>query len=223
MFNFKSQLLGIAAVLPVAAVVSFAGSAQAANIVGSLAFSDGTDNWYSQVAPGAGDVFSVTFNPGSINLVTTQDGFFTPPFNGDPVQGLAPSTGNFEYVSTVSDGTTNRYTYKLTNNLVFEYTNGAKLTWGVGTEFVGFQNATNSLQFDLAPNQTVPLVENIGETDFSLFASTFQFSDTSAAAGGTYNGSVDLTVSVPEPTTMLGLGLVASGMVMARRRKLVKA
>ncbi|MBD2666079.1 hypothetical protein B6N60_01756 [Richelia sinica FACHB-800] len=216
MFNFKSQLLGVAAVLPVAAAVSFAGSAQA-GVVGTLSFADGTDDWFSEVAPGAGDTFSVKFNPFNINFVTTQNGYFTPPFDGSPVQGVANSEAEFKWVSTLGSS----YTYELVNDLVFQFTNGAKLTWGIGTKFIGFHNTNNSLQFDLAPNQLVPLVENIGETDFSLFASALQFSDINTLGGGSYNGSVAL--QVPEPATILGLGLVGAGMTFARRRKLVKA
>lgn len=183
-------------------------------VVGSLAFSDGTDDWFSEVAPGAGDTFSIEFNPFSLNFVTTQDGYFTPPFDGSPVQGVAPYEANFEFVS--SSGS--EFTYALTNDLVFAFNNGASVTWKTGTEFMGMFNLNNAVEFMLAEEQPMPMVMGIGETDFFVISDTLQFSDTSASGGGTYNGQVDIATDIPEPTTLFGLGIVTAGLAVSRRK-----
>ncbi|MGD1804686.1 PEP-CTERM sorting domain-containing protein [Dapis sp. BLCC M126] len=210
----KNKIFASIAAIPFAVGTVFAGTGAANAVVGSLAFSDGTDDWYSEVKPGAGDTFNIEFNPFDLNFVTTQNGYFTPPFDGSPVQGIAASVAEFEYVS--SSGS--EFTYALTNDLVFNFTNGAIVSYLAGTEFVGFENGPDSIQFDLGLNEYA-VVENIGETGFSVYANTLQFSDTSSLGGGTYNGSVDLDVSVPEPTTLFGLGVVATGLVASRRKK----
>ncbi|NEO53816.1 MAG: PEP-CTERM sorting domain-containing protein [Okeania sp. SIO3B5] len=190
--------------------------AQAATVVGSLAFSDGTDDWFSQVDPGAGDTFYIEFNPFDLNFVTTQNGFFTPPFDGSPVQGVAASKAHFEYVS--SSGS--EFTYALINDLVFDYSNGASVTWGAGTEFMGMFNGPDSVEFMLSEDQPISaIVEGIGETGFKVIAETLQFSDTEAGGGGTYNSQVDIGVHIPEPTTLFGLGVVTAGLVTSRRQK----
>ncbi|NES64400.1 MAG: PEP-CTERM sorting domain-containing protein [Okeania sp. SIO2D1] len=212
------NLLKYALVLSAATV--FGGSvfapAQAATVVGSLAFSDGTDDWFSEVDPGAGDTFDIEFNPFDLNFVTTQNGFFTPPFDGSPVQGVAASVAEFEYVS--SSGI--EFTYALTNDLVFEYDNGASVTWGAGTEFMGMFNGPDSVEFMLAEDQgLLAMVDGIGDTGFKVIAETLQFSDTVALGGGTYNSQVDIGVHIPEPATLFGLGVVAAGLVTSRRQK----
>ncbi|NEO57351.1 MAG: PEP-CTERM sorting domain-containing protein [Okeania sp. SIO3B5] len=193
-----------------------ASPAQAGKFVGSLAFSNGADDWFSEVTPGAGDTFDIEFNPLGINFVTTQNGFFTPPFDGYPVQGVAPSVGEFEYVS--SSGS--EFIYALTNDLVFAYDNGASVTWEAGTEFMGVFNGLDTIEFQLAKGQGIlVMVDGIGETDFSVIAETLQFSDTDAPGGGTYNAQVDLATPIPEPTVLFGLGVVTAGLVTSRRQK----
>ncbi|MEM1169278.1 MAG: PEP-CTERM sorting domain-containing protein [Cyanobacteria bacterium P01_H01_bin.35] len=214
----KNQIVASIAALPFAlgAMFAGAGAANAANFAGSLAFSDGADDWFSEVVPGAGDTFDIVFNPFDLNFVTTQNGYFTPPFDGSPVQGVAASVAEFAYVS--SSGS--EFTYALTNDLVFDFDNGASVTWGSGTKFIGMHNGDNSIEFQLAAGQGYKAkVDGIGETDFSVIAETFQFSDTQALGGGTYNAQVDLGVDVPEPTALFGLGVVATGLVASRRKK----
>lgn len=212
----KNQIFASIAAVPFAVGALFAGTGAAEAVAGSLAFSNGADDWFSEVTPGVGDTFDIEFNPFNLNFVTTQNGFFKPEFNGDPVQGVAASVAEFEYVS--SSGS--EFTYALTNDLVFAYDNGVSVTWGAGAKFMGMFNGPDSIEFMLAEGQGIlAMVDGIGETDFSVIAETLQFSDTAAIGGGTYNGQVDLDVRVPEPTALFGLGVVATGLVASRRKK----
>lgn len=203
-------VIGLSAAALLAGVV--ASPAQA--LTGSLAFSNGTDDWFSELAPGAGDTFDIEFNPFDLNFVTTQNGDFTPPFDGSPVQGVAASIGEFEFVSQVAS----TFTYALTNDLVFAYDNGATVTWGAGTLFEGFFNGPASAEFALHDSGIGAAVTGIGE-DVTVIMETFQFSDTEAIGGGTYNSQINVT-SVPEPASILGLvtiGAVAAGGALKKK------
>lgn len=185
-----------------------------AQAAGTLAFSNGADNWFSEVNPGTGDTFDIEFNPLALNFVTTQDGVFASVFDGSPVQSVGSSTGNFEFVSQVAS----TFTYALTNDLAFAYDNGATVTWTAGSLFEGIFNAPDSVQFDFLDNPQ-PLVTGLME-DVTVTSSTLQFSDTAALGGGTYNAQVVVTtdpVSVPEPGILAGLGLLALGGVRFRK------
>ena len=188
-------------------------------LTGSLAFSDGSDDWFSEVNPGINDTFDIEFNPFDLNFVTTQNGDFTPPFDGSPVQGIQSSVGTFEYVSM--DGSA--FTYELVNDLVFAYDNGATVTWAAGSLFEGVFNTLDSIEFAFLPSPQPVVVTGIGE-DVTVINSTLQFSDTSAIGGGTYNATVDVTsepTAVPEPGILAGFGLLVLGGVRLRKSQTV--
>ncbi|MDY7005880.1 MAG: PEP-CTERM sorting domain-containing protein [Cyanobacteriota bacterium] len=192
-----------------------ASPAQAGTFAGSLAFSDGADDWFSEVTPGAGDTFDIEFNPFSLNFVTTATG----PFSSvpTPVSSVVPSVGTFEFVEFE---TPDIFIYELTDQLTFDFTNGISVTWGAGTEFMGMFNTPNSLEFMLLEDQgLLATVDGIG-SEFKVIAETLQFSDTSAPGGGTYNSQVDVGIhDIPEPATLFGLGVVTAGLVTSRRKK----
>ena len=187
--------------------------AQALTPTGRLAFSDGADDWFSEVNPGINDTFDIEFNPFDLNFITTQNGDFTPPFDGSPVQGVQSSVGTFEYVSMAAS----KFTYELTNDLVFAYDNGATVSWLAGSLVEGMFNTPDSVEFSFLPSQVS--VTGIGE-DVTVIDSLLQFSDTLAAGGGTYNAQVDVTsepISVPEPGVLAGLGVLVLGGVRFRK------
>ncbi|MDY7005878.1 MAG: PEP-CTERM sorting domain-containing protein [Cyanobacteriota bacterium] len=192
-----------------------ASPAQAATFAGSLAFSDGADNWFSEVDPGVGDTFDIQFNPLDLNFVTTATGPFAPPLFDIPVEDITSSVGEFEFWTF--DGS--EFIYKLTNDLEFAFENGVSVTWKAGTKFMGMFNGPDSVEFMLAEDQGIlAMVEGIG-TEFKVIAETLQFSDTVAPGGGTYNAQIDVAVHVPEPTALFGLGVVTAGLVTSRRKK----
>ncbi|NER03959.1 MAG: PEP-CTERM sorting domain-containing protein [Okeania sp. SIO3C4] len=191
----------------------FASSAKATTFAGSLAFSNGADDWFSEVTPGEGDTFDIRFNPFDLNFVTTATGPFAPPLFDIPVEDITTSVGEFEFVK-FNDS---EFIYELTNNLVFAYDNGVSITWKAGTQFMGMFNTPDSVEFMLAENQGIlAMVDGIG-TKYRVVAETLQFSDTDAPGGGTYNSQID--VATPEPTVLFGLGVVTAGLVTSRRKK----
>lgn len=201
---------GLSVVTLLGGVVAYPAHAQ----TGSLAFSDGTDDFFSEVNPGVNDTFDIEFNPFDLNFVTTQSGDFASVFDGSPVQGVQASVGSFEFVEFMGSS----FIYELTNDLVFDYDNGVTVTWLAGSEFEGIFNGPESVQFEVSANQETVEVTGLGE-DVTVLDSVIQFSDTLARGGGTYNAQVDVTSEVePEPVpepdsiplTMLGAGIAVA-------------
>ncbi|MFM2062105.1 MAG: hypothetical protein RLZZ507_1775 [Cyanobacteriota bacterium] len=213
MFNFKSQLLGIAAVLPVAAVVSFAGSAQAASLSGSLTINGNV------VRSDNGGVTKLDFR--DIDDIETTGDFsnFIFDFTGTGPDATLP-VASPNYINILDLYLTSTGFSPSVDPLVSFLDFGQRTLNGE----VGF------LTFDLNEPSSV----SIG-TNFVGFDATgvWQFNGQTIATGGismsnsrgtqSYTISLDAVRAVPEPTTMLGLGLAAAGMTVARRRKLVKA
>ncbi|NES72890.1 MAG: PEP-CTERM sorting domain-containing protein [Okeania sp. SIO2D1] len=193
-----------------------ASPAKADTFAGSLAFSNGADDWFSEVMPGMGDTFDVEFNPFDLNFVTTATGPFAPPLFDIPVENIPSSVGEFAFVSQSGS----EFTYELTNTLEFAYANGVTISWGPGTEFMGMFNGPDSVEFMLAEDQGIlAMVDGIG-SEYKVIAETLQFSDTEAPGGGTYNSQIDVAIhDVPEPTVLFGLGVVTAGLVTSRRKK----
>lgn len=199
--------------LSLAALLGGVVATPAQALTSSLGFSDGADDWFSEVTPGAGDTFDVEFNPFDLNFVSTSTGVFAPLLS-PPVEAIESSIGSFEFVSEDGMG---GFTYALISDLVFDWNSGVTVTWAAGTEFLGTFNNPDSIQFDLAHNF---LASVTGVGDVTTIGTTFQFSDTAAIAGGTYNGLVDVTTAVPEPASMLGLvaiGAVAAGGALKKK------
>ncbi|TAE55901.1 MAG: PEP-CTERM sorting domain-containing protein [Nostocales cyanobacterium] len=198
MFNLKSKVLSAAVSLPVVAagLLSAAGSAEALN--GRFSF-DG-DRTTATIS-NAGFNFT---DPNRIELGLT---------TGDFVGDLGGSISDTLFASLPPifiniDGDGKELTVSSFANPVFTTISGGV---DISFNFVGvFEDGSNA----------------IGNIDFT----TFDFTNVGAAQIA-YNGGSSINsvfkgvvvASVPEPTTMLGLGLVAAGMTVARRRKLVKA
>jgi hypothetical protein len=242
MFNFKSQLLGAAAVLPIAAVglLGSAGSANAAALVGEFSFNGGFTN------PDGTSLVSLTkdalyFNPNSIAAgstgflsspvsVSAQEGSFTVfnsasirdilSFNTDTVENPFLDLGYLTIPGQLPDANVgslndNRNTFTLKSTSYKLEQSGANVSidvqlWGYFTSATGEKTqGAGNLTFQ-RNNRTVAQVQTTLNNGGSLSNLTF--------SGGVFSAQ-----AVPEPTTMLGLGLVAAGMTVARRRKLVKA
>jgi PEP-CTERM motif len=115
------------------------------------------------------------------------------------------------------------------------YSTGALSPWiDFGTRTIG--GVTSNLSFNLNNTQvlrTRTSATGVRVVDIEGLTGAFNFDGTTVATGflsgsragsaNSYEITLDAVKTVPEPTTMLGLGLVAAGMTVASRRKLVKA
>jgi hypothetical protein len=228
MFNFKSQLLGIAAVLPVAAVVSFAGSAQAVQLQGSVGL-----NGTSAVANDGINPQTTTLRFLDVDGVDAFGDF------ANFLPGLAPNPSS----PNITISTLN-LTKIAGSEIVNSVLSRAEYTTGVVTPFINFgertlNGTTAILTFDLDNTVVTRTKRNssigtsIADITLDGLTGVFNFDGQTVGEGflnaslsgaaSTYQITIDPIRSTPEPTTIIGLGLVASGMVISRRRKAVKA
>jgi hypothetical protein len=203
-----SLAIGVGAIVPTA-------PAQAAVLnTGELVFQDGTSNFFEQVVPGAGDTFSVNFNPGNLAFVTGASGVFgTPPYF--PVTPLAytiaPSTGNFTFSGINAPGT---FDYTLTGgSLPFTFNNGVNLTVANGSIFRGaFNNFTRGVDFGIISSTGSFFSNADGQVPTTALA--FSFGDIPNGTGGSYGISA---APIPEPFTIIGT--IVGGVAAIRMRK----
>ncbi|MCC5607278.1 PEP-CTERM sorting domain-containing protein [Nostoc sp. CHAB 5834] len=214
MINFKSKLLNatlaVTAAIPLATAGLFtsAGSAQAVTLSGSIGL-NGTS-----VVPNDGS------NPATTSITFTD------------VDGVSSPSGDFAAFSPTLSGTgITISTLNLTK--ISDLTSTiAKYSTGIYTPFINFGSRTLGsttalLTFDL-DDSVVTRNQIFDDTILDVAGITGKFNfDGQTIARGALSASVSgasstyqLTLTtVPEPTTMLGLGLVGAGMVISRRRK----
>ncbi|MDZ8090667.1 MAG: PEP-CTERM sorting domain-containing protein [Nostoc sp. DedQUE05] len=217
MINFKSKLLNatlaasFAIPLATAGVFTSAGSAQAVTLNGSIGLTG------TSIVPSDG------INPATTSIkfvdvdgIDTNGDFaaFSPSLSGT---GITINTLNLTKIANISSTT-------------------ATYSTGVYTPFINFGSRTLGsttalLTFDLDDSvvtRTRKSATNINDVILDGITGKFNFNGKTIGIGNlgaSLNGKTSeyhLTleaVSVPEPTTMLGLGLVGAGMVMSRRRK----
>ncbi|MEH2406949.1 PEP-CTERM sorting domain-containing protein [Nostoc sp.] len=216
MISFKSILLNatlavtVAIPLATAGLFTSAGSAQAVTLSGSISL-NGTS-----VVPHDGT------NPGSTSITFTD------------VDGVSNSSGDFTaFLPTLSPTGITIDTLKLTK-ITDQTPTSATYSTGIYTPFINFGfrtlGSTNALlTFDL-DDSVVTRMSLFGDTilDIAGITGKFNFNGqtigqgalSASVSGASSSYQLSLT-TVPEPTTMLGLGLVGAGMVMSRRRKSV--
>jgi hypothetical protein len=230
MFNIKSQLLGAAAVLPVAVagLLGGAGSAEAAVLTGQAAYSGiSSGGLGSPVTSVIASDGMITFdpNPGFVGLAA-QTGSFTS-FNAASINDISPIPGSFDPaellldfgndLASVADG---KNIFKATR--VHDYQIDAD----------GGSGSSIALAFEGYFIGDAPTEKSSGRVNLN-FTSMMSVADAEDILlnGGANTGITEIqttfsgmaVASTPEPTAMLGLGLVAAGMTIARRRKAVTA
>lgn len=201
-------LLGIA--------TAMAAPAQASSI---LSWEGDTSDFFSDVKPGPGNTFSVTFSLSTKNPSPNKSDRIT-------------TTGRFEYVETIS----NQFRYKLildpnnpsTSDLTFSFPNGPSVTWATGTTFIGVFETNNRVKFEVE-DPSLPTVTGISPADNAILVGKLSFYDNFNSDGKgkglgndlyevsiTTTTKIQATTEVPEPGTILGLlavgglGLVSS-------------
>ncbi|GCA79691.1 PEP-CTERM sorting domain-containing protein [Microcystis aeruginosa] len=220
--NKLTKILTGVAVFGIASAI--AAPAQAIGITGTLGWSNGTSDFFSDVNPGAGDTFSVTFSPDNITLISTATGVFNPEFDpaSPPYIATTTATGNFIYNSANQTGlAAGEFRYELTGGplaFVFPDPNGgsgASVTWATGTTFRGFFDTPNSVEFEV--EGPLPTITGIAEIPpHFVVDDVLQFGDGVGPDGGVYDAQVE--VSVPEPGTILGI-LAVGGLGLVSRLK----
>jgi hypothetical protein len=220
MFNFKTQLLGAAAVVPIAAagLLASAGTAQALTLNGSLSL-DGT----AQIPNDGVNPAQTKIIFKDVDGVDASGDFATlfPPLQPNSNISLKPLNLT-KIANIINSGPLTRATYSTGGVIPF-------IDFGIRT----LGATTAQLTFDL-DNSVVTRTRtgnaNIAHVTLDGITGKFNF-DGKTIASGFLNASLSGSTSayelslttVPEPATILGLGVVGAGMAFAGRRKLVKA
>ena len=235
MINFKSKLLNatlaLTAALPLATAGLFtsAGSAQAAALSGSIQFSDG-----------------FTVSPFASSQITFyQDALTFTPQPITPIK-IGSTTGNFSAFNSGNIGNIISFSSKVADNPFIDFGSldipGIILP-GADTSSLTDKSNTFTLTSSSFKLNQDGLNVGIGVALFGYFTSatgeisngggnlTFQVNNASVdsvnsilSSGGSISNlsfSGGTFATVPEPATLLGLGIVGAGMAMSRRRKTV--
>ncbi|MDJ0678470.1 MAG: PEP-CTERM sorting domain-containing protein [Xenococcaceae cyanobacterium MO_167.B52] len=227
--------------------LSVIGIAVAPAQASTLGWSNGTSDFFSDVNPDDDDdIFTVIFSPDvtadppndgiGAASVDNADGVFAPPFAQAPpifLQDLVPAVGNFTRIANLPGDGSEEFRYELVDPLVFTFdgvgseTGAGDVTATIadGTDFIGFFDTDNSVEFALAAGQgqaiTVAGIDFVNDEGIleTFLDDGFEFEDGVLPAGGEYLAEVEYTgVPVPEPTTILGL-LTISGLGLGLKRK----
>jgi hypothetical protein len=219
------------------AVLVGAGMAASPSQASTLAWDDGTTDFFADVNPVDGDKFTLTFSPeslGGVSAVFQASGLFSPPFPVIPppkfVQLIPPPTATLTYVAGSLSG--DLFEYTLDDDLVFQFdadgdgsyvaANDVSVTYGAGSTFLG----------DFDRNSTTNAIEGVGfvlETELgdavNIAGASYTptgielgFEDIPAGDGGEYSALVSVAPT-PEPSSILGLlALGTLGAVIKRQR-----
>jgi hypothetical protein len=192
---------------------------------GSLAWSDGTSNFFSQVDfTDPNDIFSVTFDPpvgSGINLVSTANGVFVPPFAATPPSyaiGTNSPIGTFQQVAVLDPTTA---IYELQTQTAFAFTNGVSIGLIAGTQFTVALTSSGSIEAlltDPRDADVLAFVTGLPVGAVKVTNGAFTFNDTSAIAGGSYSAQLDVGETVPGPLPILGAGVAFGYSRKVRKR-----
>ncbi|WP_373539578.1 PEP-CTERM sorting domain-containing protein [Chamaesiphon sp.] len=183
---------------------------------GQLSVLGRTADFFENLNAGSG--FSINFNTNaSVDTLGAPVGSdLASLFNGN--LGVAPTTGNFEYVS----GSGDNLQYQLSNNLTFDFANNISYTINSGSTFQSlFNNTTQGVQFGITNGTGFFTDRTNGDTTTAL-TNTFTVSDlplVAGANGGNYSilASPVAATPIPEPFTIIGT--IIGGIAAFRMRK----
>ncbi|MBD2163596.1 PEP-CTERM sorting domain-containing protein [Calothrix membranacea FACHB-236] len=221
MFTIKSKVINATLAATAAIPLTIAGSlgsAQAATLSGSIGI-----NGTSIVPSDGGNPTNTSITFVDVDGVDTYGDFsaFSPSLNSGtmPITGISISTLNLTRQTILSSTKATYTTGNVTPFINF------------GTRTLG--STTALLTFDLDDSvitRTWKSSTNISDVTFDGITGKFNFNGETIATGflnaslsgasSTYQLTLTAeAVSVPEPTTMLGLGLFGAGMLISRRRQ----
>ncbi len=212
--------------LPVAAIAGALtfGAAPAQALTGSLAFADGTGDFFNAVDPTDPlDTFSVVFNPIAPNgqtAVSTANGLFLPDFAPAPpiyLQNVSSPTATFTWLAAAGPGAL----YTLDADTSFLFDNGVTIGLNAGVQFLVIK-AAGGVSVDLTQNfapSATAFVNGLSAGPVTVSDGAFTFNDTAPAGGGSYSANIDVTDRVPGPLPILGAG-VAFGYSRKLRKRI---
>jgi hypothetical protein len=222
--QFLKAVVAVLAAVPVAAagVFTSASSAEAAVLKGQAGYSGIGSGIFSPVTTILASDGSITFSSPNLVGLGAQTGSFTA-FSAAKISDISPIPGTFDPAKLLLDFGANlagltdgKNVFKATSVSDYVIASDGGTGSSIALAFKGYflgenetEKSSGSVNLNFTSVQSVAAVESI------------------LLAGGT--GTIESTFSgmtvaaVPEPTTMLGLGLVAAGMTVARRRKAVNA
>ena len=208
--------------LPAAAIAAAlaVGAPSAHAATGSLNFFDGLSDFFDDVpdAPVAGDMFSVTFNPGLQVGIQGSSGVFDPPFDGTPI-----------YVENVNSASVASFTYTgasdlwtLNNTTSFGFTNGVTIGINEDVPFLVLKGAS-SVAVDIVGTAGGPaadvFVTGLPVGSVTPTAGVFTFNDDNGNVGGSYSANITVaTPTVPGPLPLLGAGVAFGYSRKVRKR-----
>jgi hypothetical protein len=196
---------------------------------GSLAWADGTSDFFSQVdLSDPTDIFTVVFDPESapgaadgVTLVSTANGVFTPDFAPAPpaiTYGTNSVVGIFQQVASIDANTA---IYELQGNTSFNFSNGVSIGLIDTTQFTVALTAGGTIEALLTDPRTADVLSFVTGLSAGAVIPTngaFTFNDTAPAGGGSYSANIDVGETVPGPLPILGAGVAFGYSRKVRKR-----
>ncbi|NES99781.1 MAG: PEP-CTERM sorting domain-containing protein [Sphaerospermopsis sp. SIO1G1] len=228
MFNLRSKLLGATLSLPVVAagLLGATGSASAAVLTGTTAYSGIGEGIFSPVTSVMASDGSLDFSDPNLVGLAEQTGSFTS-FGAATIYDISPIPGTFgseklflDFGADQAGLTDGKNVFKATKVSDYSITHDGAGGSSISLAFHGFFYGEDETEKSSGyVNLNFTSLEDVATTTDILLNNGAGTGITTIAT--TFSGMA--AAKTPEPTTMLGLGLVASGMMIARRRKAVQA
>jgi hypothetical protein len=179
---------------------------------GQLAFSDGTSDFFAPLnATAVGGSFTITFNPGNIGFINSNN--LTVPSGTNTASSLIQFSTQTLPNSTGTFSRTSANTFTLTSPLAFAFSSGTSVNFASGNVFSLDTSNTASVSLSLT-NGLGTIANGLDSTVSNTLGINLQ--DTFIAGGGTY-GVIASPTAIPEPFTVIGT--IIGGTVAFRMRK----
>jgi hypothetical protein len=229
MITCKSNLfkgaVAVLAAIPVVAATTFAsaGSAEAATLTGKADFAGTSTGLFSPITSVIAADGNIKFSDPKLVGLTGQEGSFTA-FSAATIYDFDPIPGNFDpaklfldFGSDLAGLTDGKNIFKATSVSQYQISSDGDAGSSIALAFKGYffgedetEKSFGRVNLNFTSEHSVALV-----TDVLLNGGLNSNGKTQINAA--FSG-LAVVASVPEPATLLGLGVVAAGMAVSRRR-----